>query len=125
MIQDGLDTVMETMEQQALEALDDATDLAIGKRRIIITWAVGAAWERFCREKSHIIMKAFRVVGMSLPVNGQNDAEIHIKGLSEIEVGDWRDGRQDTEIACDSDLEDMEIGEDKEDDEGWEYEHRD
>ena len=46
MIQDELDTVMKTMGQQALEAIDDVTESAIGKRRIIMTWAVGATWER-------------------------------------------------------------------------------
>jgi len=45
-IQDELDTVLEKMGEQALEALDDVTESAIGKRRIIMTWAVGAAWER-------------------------------------------------------------------------------
>ena len=46
MIQDELDTVIKTMGEQALEAINDVTESAIGKRRIIMTWAVGAAWER-------------------------------------------------------------------------------
>jgi len=46
MIQDELDTVLETMGEQALEALDNVRECAFGKRRIIMTWAVGAAWER-------------------------------------------------------------------------------
>jgi len=37
---------LETIREQALEALDDVTESAVGKRRIIMTWAVGAAWER-------------------------------------------------------------------------------
>jgi len=30
------------------------------------------------------------MVGMSLPINGVDDHELHIKGLSNLQVGDWR-----------------------------------
>jgi len=51
--------------------------------------------------------------------------EIHIKGLSEIEVGDWRGSRSESETAGNSNLEDLEMEEEEEHDEGWEYDHRD
>jgi len=46
LIRNELDTVMESMGQEALDALDNASASAIGRRRIIMTHAVGAAWER-------------------------------------------------------------------------------
>jgi len=46
-----------------------------------MTRCVGAAWERFCREKREIIIRSFRCIGASLPINGSSDGEISIKGL--------------------------------------------
>ena len=40
------DKLVETMNQAELDALDDATDSAIGRRRVLTTRAVGVAWER-------------------------------------------------------------------------------
>ena len=37
---------METMSEQELEALDDITDSAVGRRRLLMTRAVGEAWLR-------------------------------------------------------------------------------
>jgi len=62
---------------------------------------------------------------MSLPVNGSRDMEIHIKGLSEIEVGDWTSSGSESETAGKSNLEDLKMEEEEEHDEGWEYDHRD
>ena len=62
---------------------------------------------------------------MSLPIDGSEDTEIHIKGLSGIDVGDWRGDRSDIRMPNYDDWEESEIGEDGEDDEGWEYDHRD
>ena len=45
MIQDKLDTKMETIGQQALEAIDYIIESAIGKWRIIMTRAMRAAWD--------------------------------------------------------------------------------
>jgi len=46
LIRNELDTILESMGQEALDALDDASSSAIGKRRIIMTHVVGAAWEK-------------------------------------------------------------------------------
>lgn len=48
MLKNELDIVLDSMGEEALHALDDATDSAIGRRRILMTKAVGAAWERVC-----------------------------------------------------------------------------
>jgi len=41
-----MDMIQESIGQQALDALDDSSHSAIGKRRIIMTHVVGAAWEK-------------------------------------------------------------------------------
>lgn len=43
LIREELDTVLESMGEEALDALDATSNSAVGKRRIIITHAVGAA----------------------------------------------------------------------------------
>ena len=45
-LRDVLDGMMEAMSQVELDALDKATDSAIGKRRVLMTRAVGEAWEQ-------------------------------------------------------------------------------
>ena len=68
----------------------------VGRRQVAVTWAVGDAWERFSAEKVAVVKKAFRVVGLALPIDGSADHEISIKG---IETGflteglkDWQEG---------------------------------
>jgi len=46
-----------------------------------MTRCVGAAWERFCRETREVIIRSFRCIGASLPIDGLFDGEISIKGL--------------------------------------------
>ena len=45
-LRDVLDEIMEAMSQVELDTLDKATDSAIGKRRVLMTWVVGEAWEQ-------------------------------------------------------------------------------
>ena len=45
-LRDALDGIMEAMSQVELDALDKATDSAVGKRRVLMTRAVGEAWEQ-------------------------------------------------------------------------------
>jgi len=62
--------------------LDDITGSStVGEMRVIMTRCVGAAWERFCQEKREIIIRSFRCIGTSLPIDGSSDGEISIKGL--------------------------------------------
>ena len=46
LIRNELDMILESMGQQALDALDDSSLSAIGRRRIIMTHVVGAAWQK-------------------------------------------------------------------------------
>jgi len=58
------------------------TGSMIGRRRVAITRAVGEAWERFSTERAEVVQRAFRVVGLSLPIDGSEDHQISIKGLA-------------------------------------------
>lgn len=73
---------MEEEESKIVAAGGKLQGSQIGRRRVITTWAVGEAWERFCKDKQHIIIRAFRAVGLGLPIDGSCDAEISIKGLN-------------------------------------------
>ena len=57
------------------------------------TWAVGDAWEEFCRERKEVIKRSFRVVGLSLPIDGSCDNEMSLKGLDmeqlTADLKDW------------------------------------
>lgn len=72
----------------------------IGRRRVMTTWAVGDAWEQFCKEKEQVIIRSFRAVGLALPIDGGCDTEISIKGLDTadliVKLKDWHLGGLDT-----------------------------
>lgn len=80
-------------------------------------WAVGEAWERFSTEKQHITVKAFRVVGLSLPIDGSCDADISINGLETATIleglKDWSwhgldsSGKSDHDNAIVEELDDV------------------
>lgn len=55
---------------------------------MMVTHVVGEAWAHFQQEKKDLITKAFRDVGVTLPVDGSQDQDIHIKGFDNIAVGD-------------------------------------
>jgi len=75
-----------------------------GRRRVGTTWAVGQAWERFSLEKVEVVRKSFRVLGLSLTVNGSEDHQISVKGLASefLKEGlvDWNEG---VEVNSDGD----------------------
>jgi len=79
----------------------------VGRRRIAITWAVGEAWETFSQERVEVIRHSFRVVGLSLPMDGSKDLALSIKGLANdflVEgLKEWRIGEN-----VDDDGEDVE-----------------
>lgn len=62
----------------------------MGDRRVMLTHWIGQAWREFHQNSSHIIRQTFRKLGLSLAVDGSEDAELSIKDLPNIEVGDWR-----------------------------------
>ena len=57
---------------------------SIGDCRIIITQWVGQAWQELHAEQSHLIIKAFRKVGLSLAVDGFEDSELYVKDIPNI-----------------------------------------
>ena len=82
------------------------TGSKVGRRRIAVTWAVGEAWECFSAEKAEVVRRAFRVVGLGLPIDGSADEEISIKG---IETGFLTEGLKNWEeggIQVDDDEDD-------------------
>jgi len=61
---------------------DDITGSgAVGGVGVMMTRCVGAAWERFCRERREVIIRSFCCICASLPIDGSFDGEISIKGL--------------------------------------------
>ena len=68
-------------EEEILLGGGKLTGSMVGRRRIAATWAVGEAWARFCAEKAEVVRRAFRVVGLALPIDGSADTEISIKGI--------------------------------------------
>jgi len=46
------------------------------------TQVVGLAWSQFYKDKESMIQKAFRDVGVTLPVDGSRDHELQIKGFA-------------------------------------------
>jgi len=68
----------------------------VGRRRVLCTWAVGEAWERFSMNQTRVVERAFMAVGLSLPIDGSQDSEISIKGLETslfVEgLNDWAQG---------------------------------
>ena len=58
----------------------------VGKMRIVMTGYVADAWEIFCRQKRHVVIRSFRCPGISLPIDGSWDEEISIKGLESLSL---------------------------------------
>ena len=73
------------------EKVEDVGRWSVSDKRIMTTHVVAQSWHAFCQQKSELICKSFRDVGIALPVNGSRDDEIKIKGFTstDIEIGDW------------------------------------
>lgn len=76
----------------------DSGRFTVGDRRILMTWIVGETWDWLHQEKSELIIKSFRQVGITLPIDGAQDSELMIKGLEDLEIGDWREGGLDCNL---------------------------
>jgi hypothetical protein len=87
---------LEEEEEEILHKGGNLTGSMVGRRRVLTTWAVGEAWERFSIARQQVVEKAFSVVGLSLPIDGSGDGEISIKGidLGQLVEGlkDWQKG---------------------------------
>jgi len=87
---------VEVEEEQVLAEGGQLWGSMVGRRRVLCTWAVGEAWERFSANQAHVVERAFTAVGLALPIDGSRDSEISIKGLETslfVEgIKDWADG---------------------------------
>ena len=81
------------------ESVESFEKWSIGQRRILTKNCVGDAWYQFCIEKKEIVEMVFRKVGLSLPADGRNDKELDIKGFKGIEIGDWKENREEVGAA--------------------------
>src|SRR5712671_4536918 len=63
----------------------------VGQRRVLLTKWVGQAWDDIHAEDGDMIRRAFKQVGLGLPIDGSHDHEIKIKDFLEVEVGNWKD----------------------------------
>jgi len=65
---------------------------AVGDKRVMTTQVVGPAWTQFCHGKANLSQKAFRDVGVTLPIDGSQDHELRIKGIAAEELAaDFKD----------------------------------
>ena len=62
----------------------------VGEHRILLTKWVGQAWRELHAQQGPLISNTFRKLGLSLAVDGSEDAEISVKDIPDLEVGDWR-----------------------------------
>jgi hypothetical protein len=71
-----------------------ANKYSVGDRRIMLTQWVGQAWEELHKEQSDLIQQTFRDVGLSLNPDGSEDADLKIKDLPHLVIGNWNLGAQ-------------------------------
>ncbi|RPB01507.1 hypothetical protein L873DRAFT_628596 [Choiromyces venosus 120613-1] len=69
--------------------IEDIGRWTISEKRIMTPHVVSCTWKAFCQQKQSLIVKAFRDVGVMLPIDGSQDGDIKIKGFttSEIDIG--------------------------------------
>lgn len=60
----------------------------VREQQTMLTKWVGQAWKELHAEKRELICQTFRKLGLSLAVDGSEDAEISIQDLPGMEVGD-------------------------------------
>ena len=61
----------------------------IRERRILLTYWVVTAQKRLHLEHQDTIAQNFQDLGMTLNTNGSNDAELKVKGIPNIVIGDY------------------------------------
>jgi len=120
-ILDDLLDKYQSQHQVNLRELRTSDTSAIAERRILVTQAVREAWEQFSTSQHDLIIKTFRKLGLTLPVDRSCDGELSVKGINSslLQIGAWsRDHtREDRQIDFDQELED-------EEDLGTEFVHR-
>ena len=92
----------ETINHTSLRELSHTNLSAIAERRVLVTHAVGQAWEIFCERNQESVIQTFRSLGLTLPIDGSCDNELSVKGISQdlLQIGDWRRGGMDSETLA-------------------------
>jgi hypothetical protein len=74
--------IEDELDKRDADPADIQGSSAVGEMRVLMTRCVGEAWSTFCRERQEVVVKSFRQLGISLPIDGSCDSEISVKGLS-------------------------------------------
>jgi len=80
----------ETTNHTCLRELSPTNFSSIAERRVLVTHAVGQAWEIFCEKSQESVVQTFRQLGLTLPIDGSCDDELSVKGISPslLNIGD-------------------------------------
>jgi len=104
---------MEVEEDRILAGGGKLSGSIVGRRRVLCTWAIGEAWERFCHNHAGVVKRAFEAVGLSLPIDGSRDSEISIKGLpNSVLYNGLRSGNNESSLGEEDDMDELDSGED-------------
>lgn len=68
--------------------------ISASERRILMTGWIGAAWEIFCQEYNDTIKASFVKCGIAIPIDGTQDALIHVRGLNHYSIPPWQSNPQ-------------------------------
>jgi hypothetical protein len=79
LLKEEIDLEFERHDIEGAESIQGSS--AVGEMRVMMTHCVARAWEKFCNERQEVIVRSFRCLGISLPIDGSADAELSIKGL--------------------------------------------
>ena len=94
LLRDILDELLDDFEAKNnlnLREIPRANSLAIAEWRILVTQAVGEAWDQFTRKYQELVVETFRKLGLTLPIDGSCDDELSVKGIEPalLQIGDW------------------------------------
>ena len=94
LLPDILDELLDDFEPKNnlnLLEIPRANSPAIAERRILVTQAVGLAWDQSTRKYQELFVKTFRKSGLTLPIDGSCDDELSVKGIEPalLQIGDW------------------------------------
>ena len=115
LLKEEIDQEFERRDVEGSEEIRGSS--AVGEMRIMMTHCVARAWEKFCQERQEVVVRSFRCLGISLPIDGSKDGELSIKGLDTshlaIALEQWEtQGVQNTKDGDDFDSGDAEDADD-------------
>jgi hypothetical protein len=116
--------IEDELDRRETDPADVKGSSAVGEMRVLMTRCVGQAWSTFCEDRQEVVIKSFRQLGISLPIDGSADNELSVKGLSTDKLvaalSEWKTRgvpTGDGEDSEDSDSE-SEAGDADDDDDG-------